>query len=68
MKNNIKLERVKKNITQQELADKLQVSRQTINAIEANKYLPSTLLALRMAHLFGIKVEDLFQLEPTDLL
>lgn len=63
MKNNIRQERVKKNITQQQLADSLGVSRQTINAIEADKYLPSTLLALRMAKLFGVTVEDIFILE-----
>lgn len=63
MKNNIRLERVKKNITQQQLADSLGVSRQTINAIEADKYLPSTLLALKMAKMFGVKVEDIFILE-----
>lgn len=63
MKNNIRTERSKKNITQQQLADSLGVSRQTINAIEADKYLPSTLLALRMAKLFGVTVEEIFILE-----
>jgi len=63
MKNNIRLERVKKNVTQQQLADVLGVSRQTINAIEADKYLPSTLLALKMARYFAVRVEDIFILE-----
>lgn len=66
MKNTIKVERAIKNITQQELAEKIGVSRQTINAIESNKYVPSTLLALKMAKLFGKKVEDFFQLERGD--
>ncbi len=66
MKNTIKVERAIQNITQQELAEKIGVSRQTINAIESNKYVPSTLLALKMAKLFGKKVEDFFQLERGD--
>jgi putative transcriptional regulator len=66
MKNTIRVERAIKNITQAELAEKIQVSRQTINAIESNKYVPSTLLALKMARLFEKKVEDIFLLEETD--
>ena len=66
MKNTIKAERAIKNITQQELAEKIGVSRQTINAVESNKYIPSTVLALKMAKLFGKKVEDIFQLEKGD--
>jgi putative transcriptional regulator len=66
MKNTIRIERAIKNITQQELAEKIGVSRQTINAIESNKYVPSTLLALKMARLFQKKVDDLFTLEKTD--
>ena len=54
------------NITQQELAEKIGVSRQTINAIESNKYVPSTVLALKMARLFQKKVDDIFTLEETD--
>ena len=49
MKNNIKVERAIKNITQQQLADSVGVSRQTINAMELGKYVPSTLLALKIA-------------------
>ena len=45
MKNNIRVERAIKNITQEDLANKIGVSRQTINAMEANKYVPSTVLA-----------------------
>jgi putative transcriptional regulator len=66
MKNTIRVERAIKNITQAELAEKIQVSRQTINAIESNKYVPSTLLALKMAKLFEKKVEEIFILEETD--
>ena len=67
MKNTIKGERAKKNITQDQLADMMKVSRQTINAIEKNKYLPSTLLALKMSSYFKITVNELFQLEKEDL-
>lgn len=66
MKNNIKVERARNGITQQELADKLAVSRQTIIAIEAGKFNPSTMLALRMARLFNVRVEDLFLLEDDE--
>jgi putative transcriptional regulator len=66
MKNTIKIERAVMNITQQELAEKIGVSRQTINAIESNKYVPSTVLALKMARLFQKKVDELFTLEETD--
>jgi len=66
MKNTIKVERAILNITQQELAEKIGVSRQTINAIESNKYVPSTVLALKMARLFGKHVEEFFVLEEGD--
>jgi putative transcriptional regulator len=66
MKNNIKVERAIKNITQEELANKVSVSRQTINAMEANKYVPSTVLALKIARVFSKAVEDIFILEPGD--
>jgi putative transcriptional regulator len=66
MKNLIKVERARKNITQGELADVLRVSRQTINALETGKFIPSTLLALKMAKYFGCRVEDIFQLEESD--
>ena len=67
MKNNIRVERAIKNITQAELAEQVGVSRQTINTIESNKYIPSTLLALKIAQVFGKPVEEIFQLENTDL-
>ena len=66
MKNNIKVERAIKNITQEELANLVSVSRQTINAMEANKYVPSTLLALKIARIFSKQVEDIFILESGD--
>ena len=66
MKNTIRIERAVLNITQQDLAEKIGVSRQTINAIESNKYVPSTILALKMARLFKKNVDELFLLEETD--
>jgi putative transcriptional regulator len=63
MKNNIRVERAIKNLTQEELANKVSVSRQTINAMEANKYVPSTVLALKIAKVFSKSVEDIFTLE-----
>ncbi len=66
MKNSIKVERAKKNITQAQLAELVQVSRQTINAIELGKYNLSTILALKIAHIFNQSVNDIFELEDTD--
>jgi len=67
MKNSIRIERAIQNITQAELAEKVNVSRQTINTIESNKYIPSTLLALQITRVFGKPVEEIFQLENEDL-
>lgn len=66
MKNHLKVERARLNFTQQDLADRLSVSRQTIIAIESGKFNPSTQLSLKMARLFGLHVEDLFELEEED--
>lgn len=66
MTNNIRVERAIKRITQQQLAELVQVSRQTINAIEQGKYVPSTVLAMKIAHVFGKKTDDIFQLEESD--
>jgi putative transcriptional regulator len=66
MKNSIKIERAIKGLTQEELANKVSVSRQTINAMEANKYVPSTVLALKIARVFDKSVEDIFLLEISD--
>jgi putative transcriptional regulator len=66
MRNQIRVERAKTDITQAELAEKIGVSRQTINSIELGKFVPSTILALKLAGFFGIKVEELFMLEADD--
>ncbi len=67
MKNWVKVERAKRNITQAELADALGVSRQTINSMELNKFVPSTVLALRIAQYFNVKVEDIFFLDEDEM-
>jgi len=66
MTNRIKVERAILNLTQEELANRISVSRQTINAMEANKYVPSTVLALKIARVFGKSVEDIFFLDTED--
>ena len=67
MTNNIRVERAIKRMTQQQLAELVQVSRQTINAIEQGKYIPSTVLALKIAQVFKKNANDIFQLEEEDL-
>jgi putative transcriptional regulator len=66
MKNTIKVERAKHDMTQEGLAVKIGVSRQTINSIEKGKYIPSTLLAMKMAEVFGLRVNEIFELEEGD--
>ena len=66
MKNNLHVERAIKKLTQAELADQVGVSRQTVNSIESNKYIPSTLLALKIARVFGKALEEIFMLEDGD--
>lgn len=66
MNNSIKVERAKRNMTQAELARQAKVSRQTINAMELNKYVPSTVLALRLATIFETEVGQIFSLEDSD--
>lgn len=66
VKNKIKIERAIKGLTQEQLAHKVSVSRQTINAMEANKYVPSTVLALKVARIFKKSVEEIFILEKND--
>lgn len=66
MKNTIKVERAKQNITQAQLAEKVSVSRQTINSIEIGKFIPSTLLALKIAVVFNTTVDEIFHLEEKD--
>ena len=66
MKNKLKVLRAMNDLTQQDLADKIQVSRQTINTIEKGKYVPSTLLALKMGSVFKVNVLDIFEMEDSD--
>ena len=66
MKNKVKENRTEQGMTQQELADAIGVSRQTIFAMETSRYVPSTILALKLALIFRKKVEDLFELEKKD--
>ena len=66
MKNRIRVERAEVRMTQQELAERCGVSRQTINASEAGKCIPSTVLALKIARTFQKTVEELFSLEAED--
>lgn len=66
MKNNIRVERAIMRMTQQELAERVGVSRQTINAIEGQKYVPSAVLLLKIAVVFEKTVEEIFSLEESD--
>jgi putative transcriptional regulator len=66
MQNSIKVERAILDITQEELAEQIGVSRQTINSIEKNRYVPSTILALRISALFKKTVNEIFVLEKAD--
>jgi len=66
MKNNLRVERAILRVTQQQMAEKIGVSRQTIVAIESEKYVPSTVLAIKIAKVCDKKVEDIFFLEDTD--
>ena len=66
MKNNLKVLRATVGISQADLADKINVSRQTINAMEKGKYVPSTVLALKLARFFDRAVEEIFTLEVED--
>jgi putative transcriptional regulator len=66
MKNNLKVLRAIRNISQEELAKQIQVSRQTINAMEKGKYVPSTVLALKLSRFFENPVEEIFTLEDSD--
>ncbi|MBK7627297.1 MAG: helix-turn-helix transcriptional regulator [Bacteroidales bacterium] len=66
MQNNIRVERAIVKISQQLLADAIGVSRQTINAIESQKYVPSTVLSLKIARFFKKPVEEIFKLEESD--
>ena len=67
MNNTIRVERARKRITQADLAKNISVSRQTIHAIETGKFVPSTVIALKLARFFEIKLEELFQLEEAEV-
>ncbi len=66
MKNNLKVQRAIKDITQADLAEIIGVSRQTVHAMEKGKYVPSTVLALKVAQYFEKPVEEIFFLEEKD--
>lgn len=66
MKNTLKVERAKLNISQEKLAEIVGVSRQTINSIEKRRFVPSTVIALKIASIFDCKVEEIFTLEDSD--
>ncbi len=66
LSNSIKQHRARLNLTQQDLAERVNVRRQTILAIEKGHFIPSTLLAFRIARELGMKVDDLFELSDTE--
>ncbi|MCB9318137.1 MAG: helix-turn-helix transcriptional regulator [Lewinellaceae bacterium] len=66
MKNKVKIHRAMHDLSQEDLAQIIGVSRQTIHFIERNKYVPSTVLALKLARYFKVRVEELFELEDED--
>ncbi|MFY0630874.1 MAG: helix-turn-helix transcriptional regulator [Flavobacteriaceae bacterium] len=66
MKNTLKVQRAIKDLTQDDLAKEIGVSRQTINSIEKGRYVPSTVLALKLSAVFGITVNEFFELESDD--
>jgi len=66
LKNTLKVQRAIKDITQDQLAKQLGVSRQTVNSIEKSRYVPSTLLALKLSAYFRVTVNELFELEEDD--
>lgn len=66
MKNNIKINRLLKGYSQEQLANEVGVSRQTINALEAAKYVPSTVLALKLSKILEKNIDELFELDEND--
>jgi putative transcriptional regulator len=65
--NNLRIERARAELTQAELARRAGVTRKSVNSIENGHFVPSTLLALKLAHILGTSVEELFQLPPEDV-
>jgi putative transcriptional regulator len=66
VRNTIKIQRAIKDLTQEALAKEIGVSRQTVNSIEKNRYVPSTVLALKISKVFGKSVNEIFELEEED--
>lgn len=66
MKNLIKVERARNDMSQATLAEKVHVTRQTIHAVEKGRFVPSTVLALKIASTLNIRIDDLFELEASD--
>lgn len=66
MKNSVHVQRAIHKMTQADLSKAIGVSRQTVNSIENNRYVPSTILALKIARLFKVNVEEIFELEESD--
>lgn len=66
MNNKIKIERAVSNLTQEQLAEMVSVTRQTINAIELKKFVPSTVLALKICRVFNKSLDEVFSLEDSD--
>ena len=62
LNNSLKVQRAKNNLTQEQLAELVGVTRKTINTVENGIYIPSTYLALKLAHVLNVTVEELFQL------
>lgn len=66
MKNTIRVERAKLGITQTDLANEVGVSKQTIHSVETGRFVPSSVLAMKIARFFKVQVEDVFELEEGD--
>ena len=66
MKNTLKVERAILDLTQEDLAQRIGVSRHTINSMEANRYVPSTVLSLKLSAVFNKTVNEFFTLDPDD--
>lgn len=66
MKNYVKAERTKQQLTQVQLAEMVNVSRQTIISVETSRYTPSVILAIKLAKVLGVLVETLFEVEDAD--
>jgi putative transcriptional regulator len=63
LRNNLKVLRAKHNLTQEQLSERVEVTRITINCVERGKWIPSTVLSLKIARVFGVPLEEAFYLE-----